>query len=92
MPTETTRTITEDQRLQAIGLITLAAEVNAEYRRLTIALAGVVGEPADKYGWYGLVDDAISEAGDRPAVQTVTRLLREMGIEVAPESLEDTNE
>ena len=77
----TKKTVTSSERLQLIGLTTLAARVNAQQSELIRAAAAIIGEGEDNEIGYG--SDLISQAGFQgDPVNDVDRTLRHMEIEV----------
>jgi len=68
------RTITADDRLKVIGLCVLAGEANRELKRIERAIASVVGEKPDEYGYYGHVGDVVIE--ENPNADALLRNLK----------------
>jgi hypothetical protein len=67
--------ITSNERLQIIGLLTLAERHNArlqDVRKTIIELLG--GKEGDPYDWTGHIDDAMFEDSRRDADQLLQRL------------------
>lgn len=79
-------TITEAQRLQALGLLTLIEQANRDLARLTGALAEILGQPGEPGGYYGHVSDIAIEVGDTVApLAALGRLIEMLAIEVTPQ-------
>jgi hypothetical protein len=51
--------LTEQEQIIATGLFTLAQYKNRELKSIRTSVAQLVEEPADDYGYYGVVDDIV---------------------------------
>lgn len=78
----TERAISAGQRVALIGLVTIAARLNAEVERVVRTAAEIVGEAEDGYGYFGLISDLIMEAGTADAEAHVDRILTNLKIVV----------
>jgi hypothetical protein len=78
----TERTISAGQRVALIGLVTIAARLNAEVERVVRTAAELTGEPDHGYGYFGLITDLVMEASAVAAEAQVDRLLTNMKIVV----------
>lgn len=79
-----TRTITETERLQLIGLLTLSRDLNVQIRAIEKAAADVVGEPSDDYDYYGFVTDNVWDHREDGAA-LAQNIIRALKIEVVPD-------
>ena len=80
----TERVISHEDFLRAEGLLTLARDHNAALKAITKALAEVVREVPDDYGYYGHVDDAVIEG------YRAETLVHKLGVNVDPAPEEES--
>lgn len=79
MSDENKRTISQDDHLKLVGLLTLAREHNRALKSIERAAAGLLGEKDEESsGYFGHVSDAVYSDYDAAG------LLRRLEIEVAP--------
>jgi hypothetical protein len=69
--TTSRRTITEEEYVKLVGLLTIAAEHNRALDTIARAVAGITGDDDDGYGYFGCSSDAVSGNHDARSLLSV---------------------
>lgn len=78
-------TITESDRLQLIGLLSVGAQLLHQLNSVDQAMCKLLGEKPDYMGYSGHISDTLYEADTHNPIHLADGLLNRLHIEVVPE-------